>query len=351
MSPSLSVVICSLNGAKGVQRCLRALRAQTIRSELELIVVDDGSTDATSDAAHAGGAIVIRHARRRGAAAARNSGITIASAPVVAFLDDDCEPLPEWAETLLAAYEPDVIALGGALIVGAGPGLVLSFLTRHNPLLPQELELTKNNKIAYRFLLYIQRQWAPVQRCDRRDVAILPTANMAVRRQALLEVGGFDERIDFGSEDDDLCRRLLHRFPAMRLTYEPEAKVIHHFEPSLRDTLQRCRTYGRGSAMMYRKWPDVPPTIFPFPALELALLVFSFRFPALIAVAVLLPHVFYPAGLRAAVSERNALCLLDAYLQLAQETCDNVGFVEGLWHYRNFAAEPALGPIRPAEAE
>ena len=106
MSPKLSVVICSLNGAAGVDRCLQALEKQTM-SSLELIVVDDGSTDATSNVGQAHEAIVIRHATNCGLAAARNSGVSAATAPIVAFLDDDCEPDPCWAERLLVAYEED----------------------------------------------------------------------------------------------------------------------------------------------------------------------------------------------------------------------------------------------------
>ena len=84
----LSVVICSLNGAAGVDRCLHALAAQK-DVELQVIVVDDGSTDDTSGIARERGATVIRHETNRGLAAARNTGIRAASAPVVAFLDDD----------------------------------------------------------------------------------------------------------------------------------------------------------------------------------------------------------------------------------------------------------------------
>src|ERR1700761_1230496 len=98
----MSVVICSLNGAPGVDRCLRALAAQTIRSSLEVIVVDDGSSDGTSAAGRAHTAVVVRHPTNLGLAAARNTGLGVSTAPVVAFLDDDCEPEPQWAERLLA---------------------------------------------------------------------------------------------------------------------------------------------------------------------------------------------------------------------------------------------------------
>ena len=68
---------------------------------MEIIVVDDGSTDTTSDVARAHGVTSVRHETNRGLAAARNSGVRAASAPIVAFLDDDCEPEPQWARQLL----------------------------------------------------------------------------------------------------------------------------------------------------------------------------------------------------------------------------------------------------------
>jgi GT2 family glycosyltransferase len=334
VSPRMSVVICSLNGADGVARCLRALGAQSIRPALELIVVDDGSTDATSQVAGALGATVIRHGFNRGIAAARNTGVTAASAEVVAFLDDDCEPCPSWAETLLASYDRDIIAVGGAVIPNRGTGLVLEYLARHNPILPQELELASSNNIVYRFWLYTKRQWRRTELVHRRQVIAMPSANMSVRRQAVLDIGGFDERIRFSAEDDDLCRRLSHAFPDGRLIIEPAAEVVHYFEPSMRDTLRRSRAYGQGSAVMFCKWPQVRPTLFPFPLAVAALVVGAFWFPALAAVALLVPQLLYPSGLRDAVARRKARILFDAYFQLLQEACENYGFLTGWWHFR-----------------
>ena len=81
MSADLSVVICSLNGAAGVDRCLHALASQK-DVDLQVIVVDDGSTDETSAVANEHGVTVIRHEVNRGLAAARNTGIAAATAPV-----------------------------------------------------------------------------------------------------------------------------------------------------------------------------------------------------------------------------------------------------------------------------
>ena len=336
MSPRLSVILCSLNGAPGVARCLDALDRQTIRGQLEVIVVDDGSSDDTSEVAQTAGVVLIRHSRNLGVSAARNSGIRVASADVVAFLDDDCEPCDDWAETLLAGYDDSTLAIGGALLPVAGKGVLFGYLTRHNPLNPLEMDLLRSNSVWYRFYIYMARQWRNSPSRGRRGVASLASANMSVRRLALASVGGFDERIRFGSEDEDLCRRLAFAYPGQRLTFDPAARVHHHFTGTLRDMVRRRRAYGRGSALMYHKWPDVGPTWFPFPVVVLGLLCMSVRFPVLAAVAVAAPQVFYPMGLRLAIGERRLSCVLDAYLQLVEEASDDVGFLEGLWRFRDF---------------
>src|SRR3984885_8064155 len=121
MSADLSVVICSLNGAAGVDRCLRALADQK-DVELQVIVVDDGSTDDTSEVGRERGATVIRHEVNRGRAAGRNPG------RLVAFLDDDCEPEPEWARELLAGYDDGAVGVGGSVVPCAPAGFMLGYL-------------------------------------------------------------------------------------------------------------------------------------------------------------------------------------------------------------------------------
>lgn len=348
-SPRISVIICSLNGAPGVDRCLRALAAQTIRSALEVILVDDGSTDGTSEVGRAHAAIVVRHVTNLGLATARNSGLDAATAPVVAFLDDDCEPEPLWAERLLAGYHDGVTGVGGPVRPAAGDGFIAGYLQRHNPLKPQELNLAVSSGVGYRFLLYLRRQWSADEDMSVRDVYSFAGANMSFRRQALIEVGQFDDRFGFGGEDQDLCMRLTRAFSSGRLVFVPDARVVHHFKPSVRDTLRRSRAYGRGSARLCRKWPAVPPTIFPAPAAVLALGLAAARRPWLAAAAVVLPQLMYPAGLRQAVIRRSAPCVLDAYLQLAQEAYGNIGFLEGLWRFRHLVPERDGDEVRTAE--
>jgi glycosyltransferase involved in cell wall biosynthesis len=345
MPADLSVVICSLNGAAGLDRCLRALSAQK-DVELQIIVVDDGSTDDTTSVAREHGVTVLRHETNRGASAARNTGIRAATAPVVAFLDDDCEPQPEWARELLDAYEDGVIGVGGPLVPDAPGGFMLGFLRRNNPLLPLEMNLAHSERLLYRLYLYVLRQWAPEERHDKRQVYTLVGANMSFLHEVLAEVG-LDERFRFGAEDLDLCLQVLRRFPDGRLVTTPDAVVRHHFEPDLRDTLRRSRAYGRGCAMLYLKWPSMRPTIFPGPILVSALVVASVFFPFFLAVAVLLPQLMYPTGFRLALTRRQPASLLDAYVQLAQEAYGNVGYLQGLWRYRGLVPEASVSVAAP----
>jgi glycosyltransferase involved in cell wall biosynthesis len=334
----LSVVICSLNGAAGIARCLDALSAQQTDARLEIIVVDDGSADGTGDVAEARRAKVIRHPVNRGLAAARNSGVAAATAPVVAFLDDDCEPTPNWAASLLAAYEDGAVGVGGPVAPAGKPGFMLGYLIRNNPLTPLELDLARSESLLYRLSLYLRAQWQPRLRTGRREVYTLPGANMSFRREALLDVGGFDERFRFGAEDTDFCLRWRWAGRA-GLVFDPDVAIRHHFVTTLPDSLRRSRTYGQGGARMYRKWPSLPLTIFPGPLAALCLLLASAWFPVCTPMAAVLPLALNPKAVRAAVRRRRVLYLADAYVQLLLEAAHNWGYVRGLWRYRRLSPE------------
>jgi glycosyltransferase involved in cell wall biosynthesis len=341
----LTVVICSLNGGDGVRRCLDALRRQTITDAIQVVVVDDGSTDDTAAIAVAGGAEVVRHAHNRGLSAARNSGIARARAGVVAFLDDDCEPRADWAAELLRGYgdnSDEVVGVGGPIVaVSQGDGFVGGYLTRHNPLGVLELELAHSSAPSYRLMLYIKRMWSKPPADSRRAVYSLVGANMSFRRDVLDAVGGFDERFTFGADELDLCHRIGIQLPWAQLWFEPAAVVRHHFHASLRDTLRRSRAYGVGSARFSRCWKDRKPTLYPLPVLVAALLALSTRHRSLVLAAAVLPHLFGPRGVVDAVARRSPGPLADGYVQLLQEACHDVGCLSGLWRYRHLEAADA----------
>lgn len=120
-SPAVTVVLATRDRATRLAGLLDSLRAQTLSSErFEVVVVDDGSRDATPEflareCARAGlDLMVVRRTEAAGPAVARDAGWRLARAPVIAFTDDDCEAEPRWLETLLAALErnPKAIVQG-----------------------------------------------------------------------------------------------------------------------------------------------------------------------------------------------------------------------------------------------
>jgi glycosyltransferase involved in cell wall biosynthesis len=346
-TPDLSIVICSLNGAPGVDRCLVALREQDFNGEIELIVVDDGSSDDTSTVALRHGAHVIRHEENRGLAASRNDGVRAAHADIVAFLDDDCIPDRGWARAIMGAHGEAVCGVGGPVVPSTPEGCFMGrYLRRHNPLEPLELDLAISESLPYRLKLYLERMWREEPARGRRALFALVGANMSFPRQLLLDVGIFDERFTFGAEELDVCRRVAYGFPDHGYVFEPEARVVHVFEPSLRDAIRRSRAYGKGSARMFRKWPGTRPTFFPFPLAMLALLGIGVRKPAwALAAALTAPHAMFPAGAREAVRSKRVERLADPYVRLAQETWGNLGFVEGAWEFRHLEREPEPEPV------
>src|SRR5207244_7067980 len=93
--PKVSVVVASYNGARTLKTCLESL-SQLNYSDYEIILVDDGSTDNTSEVAKHYPAVRYIHQPNQGLSVARNTGIAAASGEIVAFTDSDCRADPDW---------------------------------------------------------------------------------------------------------------------------------------------------------------------------------------------------------------------------------------------------------------
>ncbi|MET8681264.1 mycofactocin biosynthesis glycosyltransferase MftF [Streptomyces sp. NPDC004647] len=182
------------------------------------IVVDDGSLRPLPEA-------TVRHGRPRGPAAARNTGWTAATTPLIAFLDADVEPDSDWLEPLLRHFEdPDVLAV--APRVRSTPGRTL--LERYE---------------SVRSSLDMGTTAGPVRPGSR--VSYVPSAALVVRTSALRALGGFDERMRFG-EDVDLVWRLAATGGQVR--YEPTATVRHTPRSRWRDWAGQRFDYGTSAA-------------------------------------------------------------------------------------------------------
>jgi len=121
-TPDFSIIVVSLNGAKRIGKCLRSVAASfdPARHAVEVIVVDNGSGDATSAAAEEAdpNAQVIRAERNLGFAGGNNLGIEASRAPIVILLNDDAYPEPGWLDELgaTAAATPDWGVIGCLLL-------------------------------------------------------------------------------------------------------------------------------------------------------------------------------------------------------------------------------------------
>jgi mycofactocin system glycosyltransferase len=150
-----------------------------------VFVVDDGSRPAITSA-QAGSAILLRRPVTGGPAAARNTGSREAGTDIVVFLDADCVPDEGWLKTLLPHFaDPQVVAVAPRIRsrIGAGtPAWLADYEKRRSA-----LDLGSGE--------------APVR--PGSGVSYVPTAALALRRQALVEAGGFDEALRYG-EDVDL---------------------------------------------------------------------------------------------------------------------------------------------------
>jgi glycosyltransferase involved in cell wall biosynthesis len=199
MPPKVSVVIPVLNRPVAVRRAIESVLGQTFQN-FEIIVVDDGSTDDTAESVSSfqdPRIRLIRHDRKRGGSAARNTGIRSSSAPYVAFLDSDDEWLAAKLERQLQVFERSGDNL--ALVYTGTERVYADGTIRRNA----------------------ARRYADLATRLLTQNVVGETSVGMVRKSAVDAVGGFDETLP-SAQDLDLWLRLSERF---RADIVPEALV------------------------------------------------------------------------------------------------------------------------------
>jgi len=226
--PRMSVVICSYNGAKTLEECLAAATAIDY-PDYEVIVVDDGSTDDTGGIAASFGVEPIR-TPNRGLSSARNTGALAATGEIVAYCDDDAAPDPHWLTYLATTYmTTDHVGVGGPNLAPLDDGTVADCVANAPG---NAIHVLLSDTVAEH----------------------IPGCNSSFRRDALLEVGGFDPAFRVAGDDVDLCWRLQDR--GWTIGFNAAAMVWHHRRGSVRAFWRQQRGYGRAEATLERKWPD-----------------------------------------------------------------------------------------------
>jgi len=210
----LSVVMPCYNGERFIAAAIDSVLAQT-HTDIELIVVDDGSTDGSLDVVHRyGDKVRLLTQTNQGPSAARNHGIYSATGEYVAFLDADDWWEPRFAEVMVAALKQ-----ADAVLAYCGWQNVYTEGSSPPPFVPPEYE-NENKRVT---LLSNASLW--------------PIHAMLTRRNALLEIGAFDVRLP-ACEDYDLWLKLTFTRPIVRV---PEVFAYYRHHKALADTDKRGR--------------------------------------------------------------------------------------------------------------
>lgn len=222
-SPRISVVVVNWNRCELLRACLESLAAQT-HAGLEVVLVDNGSSDGSADMAERefGGRMtlkVIRSAVNLGFCAGNNRGIEACSGQLIALLNNDAVAAPEWADQLARVFEdkPDVGMAASKILVYEDPS-----------------RIDKVGHLIYPDGQNRGRGSGQLDRgqFDRVEEVLWPDGCAAMYRRAMLnEIGGFDE--DFFAYADDAELGLRARIAGWTCLYVPSAVVRHHRGSSL----------------------------------------------------------------------------------------------------------------------
>ena len=233
--PRLSVIVPTCNRAPALALCLAALADQTLpKADMEVLVVDDSGTRGEGTILPVSPRFprlrLLRHQANSGAGAARNTGARAASAPYLAFTDDDCLPEPTWAAELLAQFlESPGVALAGTVLVYE----------------PQP----STDRVTQLLSTPMKAEDGTILRAQ--------SANLAVPAEEFETIGGYDEGFTGGGyEDYDICLRW--RASGRHILAAPGAVVLHKRDTTLRRYWLQHYRYGRGAAHLYGQGPEGP---------------------------------------------------------------------------------------------
>jgi glycosyltransferase involved in cell wall biosynthesis len=234
----VTVVIPTRGRAAYLEVTLDSLNRQRTGIPHELLVVDDGATDATPEVAERLGARLIRHGERRSLNAARNTGLREADADLIAFVDDDVLVPPGWLDALVEGADrfPDAEAFGGP-IRPRFEGHTPRACGREDPPITA-LDLG----------------------ADDQEAEMVWGANFAVRRSAVDRIGEFDAALDraHGDEEEWLLRL---RAAGGRIVYLADAGLDHRRSASdsgLRPLARAAYHRGRGARSSDARRGDAP---------------------------------------------------------------------------------------------
>ncbi|MCB2059967.1 MAG: glycosyltransferase [Novosphingobium sp.] len=260
--PAVTVVVVARNEEAKIGDCLGSLAAQDY-PDFSVILVDDGSTDATVAKARASlPGVKVMSSPTRSISRNRDAGWRAAKSDYVAFLDADCIAPRDWLSRLMQA----ALATGAAAVGGGNR--------------PPEGESAHYEALGVMLGTFLGSRGSVQGQVPRegRFVDHLPGLNVMYRTEALQLAGGYDPRFARMGEDEDLSHRLTDL--GLKLFATPDATVIHRQRADLASWTRNMRGYGRGRTWLTRRHPKaasplllLPPMTIPGLPLYLPLIV------------------------------------------------------------------------------
>jgi glycosyltransferase involved in cell wall biosynthesis len=332
--PFMSIVICVLNGERGLGRAIESLLAQDYpKDRFEIIIVDDGSTDGTYEEAKKYPVRVLKHPKNLGVAAARNTGLEAVRGDVYVCFDDDLVVNTDWLRNVAIGYEmPEVLGVGSLI---AHPevvsGVVDRFMVAVGSGNPPSLKHGVSKSPLKRFIAYIHDQMdsGEPDKTEPYPVRQLNGALSSFPVDVLRAINGWNADMR-RMEDTDLCTRLQQAFPKRFFYAVPSARIVH--DPKMDLSTFILRTYVRGTDnLRFYLRNDLTPPVFPFPIAWVVLtIVGAFINPWLgLAALLLLPQLLYIWWPIRAARELSLWPLLYPYLQISEELATVLGLVRG----------------------
>lgn len=228
--PSVSIIIPVRNRPEEIRACLQSLAKLHYPPEkLEILVVDDCSTDATPDVIREFPVTLLAMEHHRQASFCRNAAARHARHDILAFIDSDCEADPDWLLALTPAFREDSLAAVG--------GMIDSYHTTNH--------LDRYEKVQSSLM---------VSSCHKRSgeadrFFYVPSCNFLIRRERFLQLGGFRNHLHVG-EDVDLCWRLQNS--GFQVDYRPIGTIYHKHRNRLPAFCSRRFDYGTSEPQLHK---------------------------------------------------------------------------------------------------